>query len=327
MNKELAEDFLKQWHEGRETFYLKTSGSTGEPKTISLEKQWMKWSAAHTAEFLKPAPQDKILCCLPLNRIGGLMMLVRAMEWEIPFEVTEPVSNPLLDPGDASIISLTPFQLHQVMQNPSSLAHLSRFREVLIGGGEVSVPLRKAILDLDTNTVFRHSYGMTETYSHIALRSLNGPESSDWFTPFSDVNISCDPESCAVIKTPFYPEGLVTQDIIELHEKGKFRVLGRRDFTINSGGVKLQAERIEKMIQENIPASTRFIISSIKDIALGEKLVLVTEDKGVFEGLALDFLKTISPYAIPKEILEINPLPVNEGGKTDRLMIKKKINS
>jgi O-succinylbenzoic acid--CoA ligase len=326
MNIDKAEAFKRDWENGQETFAIMSSGSTGEPKIFRLHKNWMQWSAARTAEFIRPAASDKILCSLPVDKVGGIMMLARAIEWEIPVDVTEPSINPLLNKSDASIISLTPFQLYHVIINPVSLYNLLHFREVLVGGGEISHMLNKAIMNFKTDTVFRHSYGMTETYSHIALRKMNGADSSEWFSPFRDVTVSPDESSCATIQTPFYPEGLVTNDIISQGKNGQFKILGRKDFIINSGGVKLQAEQIEQKIYEETGTNIPFVISSKKDEALGNRLVLVCENKDQFERSQLLFLQAISPYAVPKEIIELNPLPLNEGGKIDRLKISGLIN-
>lgn len=255
------------------------------------------------------------------------MMLVRARVWGLNILVHEASGNPLTEPVDADIISLTPFQLHHIYNSPQSLNKLLRFREVLIGGGELPLGLEQALQTINPHTCIRHSYGMSETYSHIALRDVNGPDRSEWFSPFHDIDIDAGPDGCATIKTPYYPEGLQTNDVIDLKADGRFRVLGRSDFVINSGGVKLQPEQIENAIQLKLPSEARFVVSALKDETLGHKLVLVCEDRSLFERLDLSFLKDINAYAVPKAIIEMDSLPLNTGGKTDRLRIRELINS
>lgn len=327
MNREAAEAFLKAWDSGQETFPIQSSGSTGAPKTLHLERRWMIWSAMRTAEHLKPRSGESLLCCIPVNRVGGLMMLVRARVWGLNILIQEASSNPLTEPVDADIISLTPFQLHHIYADQQSLNHLLRFREVLIGGGELPPALEQALQTVNPHTLIRHSYGMSETYSHIALRLLNGPERSESFSPLHEINISTTAEGCALIKAPFCPEGIKTSDLIDVHPDGRFSVLGRSDFVINSGGVKLQPEQIEKAIYAKLPPAARFVVSSVNDEALGQKLVLVCEDRRLFEGLDLGFLKEINAYAVPKAIIELDTIPMNAGGKTDRLKTLKMINS
>jgi len=327
MNREAAETFLKAWDSGQETFSIQSSGSTGAPKTLHLERRWMIWSAMRTAEYLKPRGGESLFCCIPVNRVGGMMMLVRARVWGMNVLVHEASSNPLIEPVDADIISLTPFQLHHIYTSPKSLNHLMRFREVLIGGGELPPALEKALQAVNPLTRIRHSYGMSETYSHVALRDVNGTERSEWFSPLHEININKTQDGCAVIMAPFCPDGMQTNDVIEVHTDGRFRVLGRSDFVINSGGVKLQPEQIEKAIYEKLPPTARFVISSIRDQALGQKLVLVCEDSRLFDGMELGFLREINAYAVPKAIIEIDAIPVNAGGKTDRLKTREMINS
>lgn len=325
MNTDLASGFIRDWKEGKTEFTIHTSGSTGIPKAIVLLRKWMQWSAAQTARHMQPTAQDKLFCCLPLDKVGGMMMLVRAMEWGIAVDVAEPASNPLLEDTDATIISLTPMQLSYIVENQASLTRLLQFREVLLGGGELHIALEEKLKTF-TGTTFRHSYGMTETYSHIALRTINGPDRSEWFVPFEQVRLEQDEEGCAVIYTPFCEEGLHTNDVIEKAGDGRFKVLGRKDFIINSGGVKLQPELIEQKIRERLKPSYGFIISSIKDPVLGNKLVLLSEHKNDFTPTDLQFLKEINPYAVPKLIVEIDSLPLNAGGKIDRLKARELIN-
>lgn len=318
---DFAEHFLKSWDKGDEHFELKSSGSTGEPKTILLERKWMEWSAKQTAKFIQPQSSDKMLCCLPLNRVGGLMMLVRAKIWNIPIDLVPAGSNPLESySGDANIVSFTPYQLYHVMMHSES--KLNSFREVLIGGSEMPLALESKLKSIETPTTFRQSYGMTETYSHIALRILNGKNASDWFRTFDDVHIKTDDNHCAVIYAPFAGEGLITNDIVELKNEHELKVLGRKDFTINSGGVKIQIEALERRIMEIYNINSAFVISSKKDLLLGERVVLVTENTESFNGIDWQALKLEMPYGVPKEIIEIKKLPVNEGAKYDRMKIK-----
>lgn len=326
MNAELASEFARDWKNGKTEFTIHTSGSTGMPKAIVLQKRWMQWSANQTAKYIQPKPDDKLFCCLPIDKVGGLMMLVRAMEWNIPVQVAEPAANPLLKATDATIVSLTPMQLSYILDNEAALAHLLQFREVLLGGGELYYRIEEKIKTF-TGTIFRHSYGMTETYSHIALRTINGPEHSEWFTPFEEVRIDQDELGCAIIYTPFYQGGLHTNDVIEKNREGNFKVIGRKDFIINSGGIKLQPELIEQKIRERLKPSHGFIISSIKDPILGNKLVLLSEHENDFDLTDLQFLKDINPYAVPKLLIEIDQIPLNAGGKIDRLKALEQINT
>lgn len=326
MNSEEANIFNKAWEAGKTTFIIHSSGSTGKPKPIVLERKWMEWSAMQTAMYLKPKKGEKLFCCIPVNRVGGLMVLVRSKVWGLDCIINEAIANPLLEKVDADIISITPYQLYYIINNPVSREYLKRFREILIGGAEIPIAIENQIQEFEESSIFRHSYGMTETYSHIALRTLNGKERSDVFHAFDSIEISLSTENTGIFKTPFYSEPLKTNDVLELHPNNRFKVLGRSDFIINSGGVKLMPEQIEIAINKNLNPQQRFIISSQKDAVLGEKLVLVYEGKSSEIFNNLEFLKQINPYAEPKLIIAIQDFPTNEGGKIDRLRIKEMIN-
>jgi O-succinylbenzoic acid--CoA ligase len=327
MSLEEATDFLSAWDRGENEFKIQSSGSTGEPKTILLERKWMEWSAMQTANYMHPKENETLYCCLPLNKVGGLMVLVRAKVWGIKIIVKEALGNPLIEYIDADIISVTPYQMANILANENSRQNLKRFREVLIGGAEISEGLEKELEAIDSSCQIRQSYGMSETYSHVAIRHINGKDKSKWFTPLEGVEIKQDDDGSANIFTPYYTDGLATNDLIELNENGQFQVQGRKDFVVNSGGVKLQIEQIEKAIHKKYPVNLKFAISSIKDERLGEKLILVCEKKAQIEYYDLSFLKEINLFAVPKEIIEISSIPYNEGGKIDRLRIKQMINN
>ncbi len=322
MLTEAAIAFLDQWRDQQSEFIIHSSGSTGEPKPFVLKREWMEWSAKVSGEIFKPTSTDRLFCCLPINKVGGLMMLVRSETWGIPVDVVEPSSNPLLTNNAGTIISLTPYQLHHILSQPDSFERLYQYREVLIGGASLNPELELTLREFPQSTVFRHSYGMTETYSHVALRTINGAEASDFYKPLKDVRIEQSIDHCAIVYTPYYPEGLHTNDIIELDEQGRFKIIGRADFIINTGGVKISAEQVENMISEHLKPSTLFVISSKPDTILGEQVVLVCTNRVKFREADWSFLDQYSHYAIPKEVYEINDMPINKSGKIDRLKVK-----
>lgn len=324
-NKELATIFFEQWEQNVTSFYIKTSGSTGVPKSIELKKEWLIWSALNTAKEIKPKPNDHLLCCIPIDKIGGLMMLVRSLVWNIPITIIEPSGSPLLIKSEATIASFTPFQCSNILNDPTQSQNLSAIRTVIIGGGDLSFSLEKQIQSLSIPTVFYHSYGMTETCSHIALREVNTEQHQSHFKPFDDVLIRQNQEKCIEIKCPFHTEYITTNDLIELNENREFKMIGRADFVINTGGVKLIPEYIEQLIEQNISPKVAFVISSIPDDALGDKVVLLSSDVSTFDQVDFTFLSQYSKYAIPKRIIQIDDIPLNQSNKIDRIEIKNRL--
>ena len=317
-----AEEFLDAWDKGEETFTILSSGSTGAPKPIELKREWMIWSAQASGKIIHHNSGDKLLCCLPLDKVGGLMVLVRARVWGLPVEFREPKSNPLKQASDATIVSLTPYQLKHIAATQKSANHLLNFNEVLIGGSALNPNLENEIKRLKCKTVFRLSYGMSETYSHVAIKTLNGSEKTIGFKAIEGVRIETNQDSCAVIYAPYCPEGMATNDVIEFNSDGTFNIIGRRDFIINTGGVKIQAEHIEALIDQHLKPVSPFLISSLEDDTLGEKIVLVCEDKREFENQDWQFIREQEKYGSPRSIIELKEIPFNDGGKPDRLKVK-----
>lgn len=160
---------------------------------------------------------------------------------------------------------------------------------------------------------------MTETLSHIALRRLNGPEASDWYTPFPHVRLSLSAENTLTIQAPAVcPDILTTNDICEFNAQGQFRILGRKDNTLNTGGVKVQIEEVENALKSFL--ATPFQITAVADPKFGERIVLLLEDEhGTCPETALrKAFDSLPPYWRPKQVFRIRQLPQTGTGKPDR---------
>src|SRR6476620_4320154 len=67
--------FLSKWLDEMDTLEVQTSGTTGNPKIIKINKLAMVNSAIATGEFLQLSAGKSALCCLPIKYIAGKMML------------------------------------------------------------------------------------------------------------------------------------------------------------------------------------------------------------------------------------------------------------
>ncbi len=87
---------------------------------------------------------------------------------------------------------------------------------------------------------------------------------------------------------------------------------------INSGGIKLMPEQIEKKLQAAIPG--RFFVTGLPDETLGQKLVVVLESETDPEVLMqkLRGLGSLAPYEIPREVFSIPAFANTGSGKIDR---------
>ena len=242
--------FLSEWFDPADTLPVHTSGSTGKPKELYVEKERMMESACLTCSFLGLQKEDSALLCMPLQYIAGKMVVIRALVAGLDLLPVTPSGHPLKDLTKAPVFAaMIPMQVYNSLQVPEEKAILQQIRHLIIGGGPIDSQLNAALKD------FPHAvwstYGMTETLSHIALRRLNGPEASDWYTPFESIQIRLSKENTLVIYAPEICEKeLVTNDIAEINGQNQFRILGRKDNTINTGGVKVQIEQVEAALKE-----------------------------------------------------------------------------
>jgi len=316
------EEFLQEWNSDSPFVSVKTSGSTGTPKEMLVEKSCMLASAKMTCDFLGLKPGDAALLCMSLDYIAGKMMVVRSIERGLILTVVEPSNHPLAGlstPFD--FVAMVPSQVYETLKVPAEAELLTRSRNIIVGGGAISPELQKAIAD---NSPFGgwgawSTYGMTETLSHIALRRLNGPDASDWYTPFDGVEVSLNDEGCLVINAPHVcKEPLITNDIAELlplRGLGGFRIKGRKDNVICSGGIKIQIEEVEALLNPHLDAP--FAISMKPDEKFGEAVVLVTEFTDL-DAIKKSCQQHLPRYWQPKYYVHIDHLPLTETGKPAR---------
>ncbi len=296
-------DFLLDWFDQRNYIEMQTSGTTGAPKLIKVDKQAMVHSALATGEFFDLPPGIKVLHCLPTQFVAGKMMLVRAFILGWDMDLVAPTSTPLRSDAQYDFAAMVPLQAQH------SLEKLHQVKKVILGGAKVSQSLSDQLAVLPTKIY--ETYGMTETITHIAAKRI-GEEA---FTVLPNVRISEDSRHCLVID-PYVlcDEPVVTNDVVRVLDDTHFIWLGRHDNVINSGGVKLFPEQIEEKLSSKI--QQRFFVKGLPDDNLGEKLVLVIEgepftvDEAVF--------KKLSKFEKPKEILFVPKFAETVSGKIIR---------
>ena len=310
------DEFLAEWNNDSDYVHVQTSGSTGAPKPMLVEKRRMLNSARITCDFLGLREGDTALLCMSLDYIAGKMMVVRALERKLKLVTVPPSGHPLADLSPQlsalSFAAMVPMQVYNALQVPAECERLKQIRHLIIGGGAIDDALAAALKSFPHHVW--STYGMTETLSHIALRKLNGAEASDYYTPFPSVKVSLNDESCLVIDAPeVCSERLVTNDIAELSE-GRFRILGRKDNVICSGGIKIQTEQVERQLRPYL--SQPFLITKRPDEKFGEVVVLLTE--GPVDEAHAVCERILPKYFQPKAYLHVDKIPLTETGKPAR---------
>jgi len=320
-------DFCHQFVNGQQEFQLTTSGSTGLPKPMTVSATHLKKSAQMTAKAIGLQKGMTSLVCLNTEFIAGKMMLVRGLEIGMDLFITAPSSNPFQSlPENLSFdfTALVPFQAETILKNHTNhKLMLDGMKAILIGGAAINIELEELLQQVKAPVY--HTFGMTETLSHIALRRINGVHKEDYFTILDGISISLDDRNCLVIRSPFTEAPLITNDVVELLDDKRFKWLGRADFLINSGGIKIHPEIIEKEIERKfyeLKLTNRFFITGMHDPTLGEKVSLVIEGKPWNDQLVQRFKGELSvsltKFQIPKQFYFIENFEETGSGKIDR---------
>ncbi len=313
--------FLADWYSDSPFMQVQTSGSTGIPKQLTVRKEQMRASARMTCDYMGLRPGDKALLCLALIYIAGKMMVVRALTNGLNLIPGSRSTYPLAHTSTSlQFASMVPLQVIRTCEAPLHLKRLRRVGVLLIGGGEIH-PITEDEMRTFPNPVYA-SYGMTETLSHVALRRLNGPEASPYYTPLPGVTLSLSDDCTLVIDAPHVSdEILVTNDIAELLPNGRFLILGRKDNTINSGGVKIQIEEVEERLRSVL--SVNFAITSVPHPQLGEAVVMLVCPYPYMDMLQVQVCSMLPKYEQPKHIVVVDAIPQTASGKIDRSACKR----
>ena len=314
--------FLKEWFSLSPTIKAQTSGSTGEPSTIELPRQVMEASARRTIEYFNLKEGNYALLSLPCRFIAGKMMVVRAIVGKMDIVTVDPsLTSELLSDKHFNLGAIVPNQVLKLLESNSGIQKIENIRNLLIGGSSIPVSLEAKVRTLKNLVV--STYGMTETASHIAIRYLTGEKRSDIYHCLPEIEVDLNEMDCLKVHVP--GQGILqTKDIAELISPTTFRILGRADDVIISGGIKYWPEMIEKKLEEFITG--RFIFSSLPDEKLGEKLVLVMEGKPfAMEELQHKITEFLTPFEHPREIYFLKQFPETENGKIKRNEIKQQI--
>lgn len=311
-------EFILNWFDPSDFIFQKTSGSTGTPKEIKLKKSAMKASAQKTFQFFGLQGNDTAWLCLPIEYIAGKMMVVRAIIGSLNLIITKPEGMPQIPNEQIDFAAMVPYQVQKLINSGTDFSNV---KKLIIGGAAINPRLHAHIQHLPT--VVYASYGMAETCSHIALQRINGEKPEKSFKTLPGIRVETDEMNRLIVQAPELSEqAITTNDYAELISEGEFTWKGRADNIINSGGLKIYPEEVEKKISDLIHHP--FVIVPFPDQHLGQKAVLIIEGspKGIQPEQLLPLLKKkLGAYLCPKEILFINNFPRNANMKIERQRI------
>lgn len=308
-------EFVVEWRNEGDFIECHTSGSTGTPKCILLPKHQMEASARRTIDFFQIPEGSHFYSCIAPDFIGGKMQAVRSeicngtLSWETPsnrpaglFQIHKKID----------LLSVVPSQMHWILDNASSLPEVD---VILIGGSPIPNALRERIGKSGFNAW--ETYGMTETASHVALRRV--ASGVDSFKPLPGIRVSIvqdcnvndpseegvDSAGCLAIDIKGW-QRVVTNDLAEINPDGTFRILGRKDNMIITGGKKVSPEEVERILSPTVQCP--LMISWEPDSLWGQKIVAIVEtteeiDDTTKERIIKEWHSLLPGHMVPKEII------------------------
>lgn len=302
--------FLQEWNNDNDYIIAHTSGSTGKPKEIKLQKSDMISSATATCQYFGINEKSTLVLPLSPNYIAGKMMIVRAIVSQAALWIEHPDNSPLKqDYGIIDLLPIVPSQLEWLLSENNKYKAI---RNLIVGGGAIPHSLEQKLIASGINAYA--TYGMTETCSHVALRHIG----DNTYFALPDITFDIDLRNCLIINAPnFSFKQITTNDIVELIDNTHFIWKGRFDNVINTGGIKVFPEEIEKKLSEFI--SIPFFITSQKSEKWGEEIIMYIEtpNQDVYE-IEKIVRKNLDKYSIPKKIIPIPLFNRTESGKIIR---------
>lgn len=308
--------FLIDWYNEIEHVNIYTSGSTGKPKEISLLKTDMLASANATNKHFNLSIGSTYFLCLAPTYIAGMMMIVRAIQSNNTLIAVEPSNQPLINISSKKIhfAAMVPSQFYNSIKQLKT----SNIEQLILGGSPLSNEVVNQLNGIKTKIYL--TYGMTESITHIAVRSIY-PNFENSFTALDNVNLSTDERDCLVIEPKYLSIGkLVTNDIVQLNNLTQFEWLGRFDNVINSGGVKIHPEQLESKLGTfiNIP----FFTYAKPHPQFGEQVCLIlectAEEIGEYKLAVSNNTSIFSKYEQPKIINAVAEFKRTDSGKIQR---------
>ena len=302
-------EFMRQWMQNTLQFSFHSSGSTGKPKKIVIDREVMFYSARETLKYLGlEKAKGTMLLCLTPTVIGGAMVAVRAMVSGQNLEVL-PANTQFstLNQSTYTLTSLVPLQVKKILGIDRQI--FRRFKNILVGGASLPKKTENELSGIHANAY--HTYGMTETASHVAIRKLN----STYFEAVGDNEFSQHGNKLKLRGTVTRGEWLITNDVVHLKDNRRFKWLGRSDFIINSGGFKIDPEKVEGILAPQLDGP--FAVSSLPDAKLGEQLVLAAYQNP----MEMDY-NQLHSYERPKQVFWNQEIPLTASGKIDRIRMK-----
>ena len=305
---------------------IETSGSTGRPKRVRLSRDAMRASARATHRRLGGPGQWALT--LPPAYVAGVQVLFRSvLAGTVPVVHQGSTAEVLAAmAGPRRYVSLVPTQLVRALDDEEETGALRGFDAVLVGGGPLA-PRRRADAEARGISVVQ-TYGMSETCGGCVYDGH----------PLDGVGVKIDADGEVLLSGPMLFDGydgdpertgsvldggwFRTSDLGRLDDDGRLHVLGRTDDVVISGGVKIPATAVRRMLEQH-PGVAAAAVTGVPDEEWGELVVAVVQREGEQVDLA-SLRERVSPRTwAPKRFVLVDRLPRLANDKVDRDAVRR----
>jgi acyl-[acyl-carrier-protein]-phospholipid O-acyltransferase / long-chain-fatty-acid--[acyl-carrier-protein] ligase len=330
---------------------LFTSGSEGLPKGVVLSHRNMLANAAQAAARIDFGREDKVFNVLPVFHSFGLTVGV-----VLPIVSGVPVylyPSPLHYRTVAELIyavnATIMFGTDTFLNGYARVAHPYDFRSlryILAGAEPVKEATRRTYMEKFGLRILE-GYGVTETAPALALNTpmFNKFGTVGRILPGMEVKLEkvagVEEGGRLLVRGPNVMLGYLkadnpgvleppcegwhdTGDIVCIDEQGFVTIKGRARRFAKVGGEMISLAAVEALASElwpNVPSA----VTALPDARKGERLVLVTQQKGATRADFAAFAKAkhASDLMIPSEVWVLDKLPLLGSGKADMAAVAK----
>jgi acyl-coenzyme A synthetase/AMP-(fatty) acid ligase len=326
-----------------------TSGSTGTPKGIVHSAESYLSCAAAFNRQTNITERDRFLNSMPMFYMAGIFNGVLApLATGASVAIADAFSTTAamrfwhtIAAEGITAAWLSPTMLSLVVRLDRTDKKIpASMRRLFIGTGALSSS------DADHfhqtyGLVPQQSYGLSELL-YVTVDDAESPDFGSAGMPLDGVRLAPERDGPLSISTPFaflgywidgvfHPHSgpFVTSDLAEVSQRGTLIISGRSDDIIVRGGVNINPASIESLLTPLL-GGRQFCVSGIRDLALGQRVILVTEGTPLSQTAFVEAQQLIRRHPGRAQLdgqLLLPSIPLGPTGKVRRAAVRTLLDS